>query len=171
MGRRGKHKNGGQLRDMIVNLEELKDVELFVDADELRKEREAKEKQKRKQREKRYEARIRREQGEMEAVKKAHIDGRETMKVDALTRLSQLKDDLNKAPIGTMSISYDKNHVLERISIKQEEFVPYMRGEFTGLMKVIKGTREPLYEVSIEELLREYGDEDVVNDLYGKPKS
>lgn len=154
---------------MLINLEELKDVPVFKKAAKIKAGRELKE------RKRRTAAKVQanREQKEQEKQNTVYSRNRnlltedERHPKDALSRLSELKEKLNKAPIGKMSIQYDKNHVLERLTIKNQEFVPYLKADFLGVMKVMRGTSEPIMEVSLEELFREFGDEDIVADMYG----
>lgn len=131
----------------IVNLEELQQLPIFKKAQKRKNDVKAKAKA------------LRERNSKLLMPEQQHP-------TDALKRLDELTKSLNRAPIGKMSMTYNKDMMLERVSVKKSEYVPFLTKGFTGLMKVRKGTTDPIIEVSLEELYQEFGDRDVVSDMY-----
>jgi hypothetical protein len=134
----------------IVNLEELQQLPIFKKAQKQRK---------RKNDVKAKAKTLRERNSKLLMPEQQHP-------TDALKRLDQLTKSLNRAPIGKMSMTYNKDMMLERVKVKSFEYVPFLTNNFTGLMKVAKGTTSPIMEVSLKELYQEFGDRDVVSDMY-----
>lgn len=170
MTKRKNYSKGNSIGDMLINLKELEQVPVFKKAKDLKVEREERVKQRIAKRRLQKAQAIERENRESIAQLRNANRLREGgdkpfHKVNALERLEEMQRKLNRAPIGRMTLVYDANMIFERLKIKDEEFVPYIKEDFTGLMKVIRGTNEPIMEISLDELFVEFGDEDVVRDL------